>query len=92
MISLTTEVQVDVLVEEVVEGMSTLRKRPTFTGSMRLQQSTNSNAHATPILPLGTFRLTYVLTRLQPCLLASTFREVRTAFYMVTLFVLVHPD
>lgn len=55
MISLTTEAQVDVLLEEVVEGMSILSRRLTVIRSTGVQHFANSNAHALSIHSLGTF-------------------------------------
>lgn len=46
MISLTTEAQVDILVEEVVEGMPSICNIPAVTGTMGFQQSSNLTNHA----------------------------------------------
>lgn len=45
MMSLTAEVQVDILVEEVVEGMPPLSKTPTIIRARGFRQSNSSATH-----------------------------------------------
>lgn len=91
MMSLTADAQMDVLVEEVVEGMPSLCELSSTTRPMGSQKSTSFTTDHPPQPPQFDQHMTLTL-RVQPYMPGLISREVRAIFYMITLVVFVHLD